>query len=905
MAGFAKESKNALYIREVQETVAELGSDVGSEKSIFALSRISEGVSRISSAPDVYLQVAQQLLDKIGPRFLHASPPCRSDVWVMFERFFLHGNHSIAFRELCNALALNSDFGEVVAGILVVFVSKKTAGVRRLTEVLSRATHSDLVSSLLHLPSRVTNVLMRTSLTEYENNNLINEQEYFETLSEAIFHQSLTPDIERKSMLKDLIARMVIMKHSETLVQRFLDHENVEKLSQLMSLAPHRSIAPLSRALLTQRVESTRSEEELRETLCILLRQDPVARDACIHVLPFERPVFRRPKKSLKRLVHAVTQGCGAQVADDALMTASEIWSSEAFASSEDMSMQRQVTRIILYYLKYTAHKRKYASSISNSVMMVLVDGVHERLNANDIRIRRHGMVIGEAASRFCGDKKVLKFEREGSSSVRKIEKETIGDDMMEDGGDSDFSDLAEGVGRDAHSCKETKGKDSSEQGEQVQAEADVPKQYVSSAEDYSKEDALRARRKSRRRQRLIWPQSDRCEEWQQEDDWSSIESHSMTTSSEEGEDTLYSNRALEQDYVELRKKLSAPMSVPRLLGLLIEVNKSNGGTIVVDANVAAAALRTLASRAEANFTTNSTLRSAAVELCLEVVRIDADRYPDIDMPELVAARSEAFHRVVQMDIGACGSALVERVICGKMSDIRHRLEALGVLAKAVRSAHERVFFQRKDSGRKEGVEVKQITYVGEPTKLLKHSLDKWRGRQDKGVRTAVHIPAWDVDGIWRVYHTLASRLCEGGGASFVQIEERDIEVWAQGILTLATLGCYGGSGAQGAEMRFAVIEIAMRRVTRLKADSAVRRALALALSIVIGGMEDREVRAILVGGASDVIIFPDDDEVVDIGREAFEWLQRAAEGDADIGVRRFAMMTLRKWSQRVEAVLG
>ncbi|CAN8075166.1 unnamed protein product [Agarophyton chilense] len=900
---------------EVERLLVELSPNATNDQIIHVLSKVSAEVPRISSAPDVYSQVSQALLDKVCPCLLHSSPPFGNNVWMMFEDFFLKGNHAIAFRELCGALDVNSDVGEIVARILILFVTERTGGVSRLTEVLSRASGSKLVSYLLHLPSRVTNVLMSNSMTEYKKEDLIDEKEYFGTIAEAIFNQPSTSDITRDSVLKELVARMVTMKHAETLVHRSFLIGDMEKLLQLISFAPHRSISSLTWALLNQRIETGREEKEIHDCICKLLSRNPVARNSCIHVLPFQQPVFKRPKKSIRRLVRAVVYGCEIETAEDALITASEIWSGEMFASAENIAMQRQVTRTVLCYLKYFARLHSNTSSISNSVMMILVDGVHVRLGANDVRTRRHGMVIGEASSRFCKDKKVLNFEREGSASIRRMEKKTIGDESLEDGGDTDFSELAEQVGQDI-SDLEDEQREFGEENEPTQKEIDVVKKSLSSGgkmeDDTMKLGArslvtasLPTNRKPSCTKCLIWPQSNQHEEWQQEDDWSSIESYSRSSSSEDEDNALYGKRALKKDYIELRKKLSAPMSVPRLLGLLIEVNKSDGGSTIVDASVAAAALRTLASRAESNFITHGTLRSAAVELCLELVRIDPERYPDVDVPDLSAARGEALHKVVQMDIGSCGSALVERVICGKMSDMQHRLEALGVLAKAVRSAHERVFGQTvRNSGQKDSSEGKEVAYFGETTKVLKHSLSKWRARQEE-LTQASHSLTWDIDGVAKVFHILASRLCEGGGASFVQIEGRDIELWAQGILTLATLGCYGGSGAQGSEMRFVVIEIAMRRVMKLKADGAVRRALALALSIVIGGMGDREVREILLGGASDVIILPDYDEVVDIGREAFEWLQRAAEGDADIGVRRFAALTLRKWSQRVEAFVN
>lgn len=623
-----------------KQFIIELGSVVDVKLLQSALSTISQNTARISKTPDEYSVLCRALLDKVSPILIRNHDRIIEEVWIHMETFFLFGSPATAFEELCTTLNVTSEFGEVAARILVLFVNERTGGVSRLTHVLQRATQPEVVASLLHLPSRITNVLLSTSLTETTPREILDENEYFGILAEAIFHQPLTSDIERESILKDLITRMVTLKRAGTLTQRFVLLGNTDKIVSMVSLAPHRALDPLIRALLDQKLATRLQERQMFGALRSLLRDNHFVRDLCIHVIPFQRPLFKRPKSALKRLVRTVVRTCSPDVVEDALMTAVERWSAEDVAAYEDVRVQRQITRLVLYYLRYTFKTQPESSHVAHSVMMTLVDGVHARLDANDVRFRRHGMVVGEAASRYSRDKKQLRFEREHAKHVQQREKKAIGDDLDEDGGDTDFSDLANEVGQGEPDSENENGIEGDEtQSENKKVLASVPEQHTSDFEQQeerknaqSKTSPTSQRTPSKRKPSsggtgFAPTLSALTGEWQGEDDWTSIESFAMTDSSEDDEVPGFcGKKALRQDYLELRQKISSPMSVPRLLGLLMDVNKSDGGSIAVEAHVVIAALRTLASRAEANFTQDGTLRSAAVELCLEIGRIDPER---------------------------------------------------------------------------------------------------------------------------------------------------------------------------------------------------------------------------------------------------------------------------------------
>lgn len=184
----------------------------------------------------------------------------------------------------------------------------------------------------------------------------------------------------------------------------------------------------------------------------------------------------------------------------------------------------------------------------------------------------------------------------------------------------------------------------------------------------------------------------------------------------------------------------------------------------------------------------------------------------------------------------------------------------------------------------------------------------------------------WDDDGLGRVFDALAGRLCGGGGAEFISLCGRDTQLWAQGIVTLAVLGSMTGVTEAACGMRGDVVEIAVSQVlgSEAEADVVVRRGCALALGAVVEAMTDGEVRGRVVGGVVSGEVAGmgigmgatvglgelfgggggggdiGEGDIAAVGR-AGDWLQEAARGDSDVGVRRFAARALRIWAHRVE----
>lgn len=887
---------------DAKQVLFHTNSEVDIRQVEVALTCLADLLTKKTIDSRDYRRICKSLLDRVASLIASSPTNTNHDISHSFENIFLRGNAMIAFTELSLAIADSNEASEIAARILVMFVNEKTGGVSRLTQIISKADSPELVSTLVHLPSRIINVFHSCSMTEISSSDIITEHQYIKTLAEAIFNQTETSDMQRESFISNLLARLVIMKYSPLLISRFLALRNLQKLALVVLKGPQVSIEPLLRALLAVETNSKADDKRIYRALKLIIRDSPIARNACIMNIPFRRPLFKRPRTALKWLVKAIIYEAGPSHANIAIRTAAEVWSEEQFSLTSDIHLQTQVTRLLLYYLRYTANMEICNSNSENSVMIVLVQGIHHRLNENDIRFRRHGMVIGEAASRHCREDELLTFEREGMEEVQKNNKVMIGEDTAEDGGDSDFSILAAAVGEDIIDEEDSEDDEENTRHEESSNEKETGDVETSKRQDRLSDNGTCKERTTEQVGEDIWPVRNVDDDWQAEDDWSSISSYNLSSSSDEDSDTDGQNRrALTKEYAELRKKLSAPMSVPRLLGLLRELNSSKGGALIVDVKTALAALRTLAARAETAFMLFGTLRSAAVPLCLEVCRIDVERYPDCEMAELGEARMKALERVTEMDIVECGCALVDQVICGQTCDIGRRSEGLSVISRCVRGSYTRVLKMNAERGgdNKEEREEKRVTEIGRVTRRLDRSVRLRRLQREKEDRGK--LMKWDAEGIERIFQLLAERLCEGGGAGFLDVEGKDCQLWGQGLVTLATLACHGGSGVEGVRMRRDVMEISVRRVGRLGGDGVVRRAVALALGGIIGGMGGVEVRERLVGGGGDVVMMVKDGGEMEIVQECLEWLQRAAEGDADIGVRRFAAIALQRWAKRVE----
>lgn len=906
-----------------------------------ALEALSEYIMTTALPADTYGTIARALVDKVAP--LLASWPredsekgCR-----LFDAVLLSGNASVAFGEMSSAVAARGQSSEVIARTLVMFVNRRLGGVERLRAVLSAADARDHITALVHLPTRIFNVLYAESANRFEAPDILQEDQYFGTLAEAIYLQPKTPDPQRDYALSELLNRMVRMKQADSMVSCWLSRQNTERIINVILRTPQSSVESLIRALLNMQTDSVATNRRVRAVLVAVLHESRIACEACISKIPFERPLLKRPRTALKRLTTAVDRSHGKSLLTRALFIAAERWSAEDFSLFADIQLQRQVTRLLLYYLRRTTDvAESKLMSGEDSVMLALVEGVHLRLGQNDVRIRRHGMVIGEASSRHCEEKDPLTFDRDRMTDARKDDARNAGDERFDDGGDSDFTELAFCVGKEL-SDEEITGfeqnvdtqSDASEDSRQESNVVDVERTGHSGNEmdDYSTE---KRKAGSSRRSKGVqvegeewWTNADGEEHaWAQADDWSSIESYEMTSSSEDEWDSSSGKlKAQQRDYEAVREKISAPMSVARLLRLLREVNKSSSGGLGVDAETTAAGLRTVGGRAERSFTQRgTTVHAGAVELLLEVVSVDAERFPEEFMGEIREARRNAMQRLVELDVAECGVALVERVICGRQSDVGKRSECLAMLSAGVRGAQAR----GREVGRRRAEEQAKkaedqatregMRRIGTVTRRVRKS--------DGAVRlSGIEVRAWDDEGLGRVFDALASGLCGGGGGDFIELDGRDTQLWAQGIVTLAVVASVAGVTETGGRMRADVVDIAMGQVlgSEAEADAVVRRGCALALGAVVEAMTDREIQGrVVVGmgagagvrvgqgnggavheatvGLGDLFGDIEGGEIAGV-RRAADWLRHAAKGDSDVGVRRFAARALRIWAHRVE----
>lgn len=874
------------------EVVVTCGDNTDTGKIYEAVKVISNSLSRLVLDPQPYTVLCKALINRVLAQLPRFSASEQDKVVVLFEYIFLHGVPSSAFAELCAALPSSGETvnGDVIARTILLFVDERTGGVDRLTQVISRVADDELVTSLIHLPSRIMNVLLSESQPNSDTTELINPSTYFASLCQAIFAQPVTSDLHRDRLLSKLIARLVLMKQTEILIATFISGRSEQKTIALLQMAPQSCIEPLIRALLSVEVDSRPHELLLQKILSSVCHGNRAARDACVYRIPFHRPLFQRAKVSLKRLAKTIVKQRDDLLCEDALITAAETWSNEEFALGADVLLQRQVTRLLLYYLHYTAPPTdNTAPKSTSSVMMTIIQGVHFRLDETDGRLRRHAMVLGEAASRHARDKELLSFDRTGMADARRVEENMIGDDRVEDGGDTDFSELACAVGQhtagvDSDTSEEESGavnvdnlgnSDFGRNG--IVEKQDVPLTLNIST---GHESGGRERRSNEQSKGSFqWPDVDSNDDWQMEDDWDSPGYYVQTSSEGEAED-IY-NQSRRRDEAALREKISAPMSVARMLGLFQEMNTSDG-CISITAEMVLSALRSVANRAESGERVH-VLRTAAVEICLEIGRLDVERYPDSLVDELRAARERVLLAIMRLDVGGCGVAVVENVVCGKTSHVGRRMEALATIANAVQAEWDLTL------GGNEGTDEKVVE------RLAVTQFTAQRRGEGKDLREKHRRKHMDIEGLVSIFRALAEGLCEGGGADFVDLEGRDCRVWAQGLVTLTTIARCGGGGSEGRWMRNDLLSLAVNRVGRIDGDAIVRRGISLAIGSVVDGMNAEEFGNIVQAD----VIFLTTENVSQVGAHCIKWLQTAEQNDADIGVRRFATMALRKWASK------
>lgn len=899
---------------------------------------ITDKKSDLSRA--TYAPLCRLLLEKIAP--ILTSPHSSASVTLssanhrlvtrLFDTCFLQGIPIVAFKELTTRLAKssshpstepNADPRVVIARTLVLFVAQSTGGTQRLAQVITHAddadvegvNDNDVVNNLVHLPSRLLNILFSQpdtdgddesadpvssfnssndcddNHTEFDSKDStdpklpLSEREYMRTLCEALYLQPKTSDIVRERVVRALMSRVITLGYAPTLVSVLISHNDVTKAQELLTLAASSRAHALLRALFEAPVKTSHSEQFVRDVLACLVTHDRAARDACIYRIPFSRPLLRTPRLSLIRLVTTVCNFRTSDehnnrdsIRDDALTTAVENWSDEAFALGADVSMHRQVTRLLLYYLRHTSASTSALHGATalppSSVTLDIARGVQLRLDESDIRLRRHAMVIAEAASRHAGDPKPLTFDRIGLGDSRRSIQKTIGDNTTDEDGDSDFSDIALSVGQPrSHDEKESNESASpspvtpdQKRTSKVASKLKRNDSHVNYGTEYSKHqtDEDGSGRNCDLVVRHKWPCRNVSDDWQGEDDWSSVDSYEQTSSEDENQSPhTYRNEEA------LREKLHAPDSVGRLLAFIREMNNSDGGAVTIPLEAALPALRLIKSRADSRRGTEA-FRIASLDLCLELSMFDPERYPDDTVNALKFARESAMTAVLRLDIGVAGAGLVSQVICGPSADVGRRLETLSILTNAVRQEAEFVNAQG--------------------TNIV------------RGLRRGTQLLA---EQFVHVFYTIVSSFCaeNAGNADFINVEGRDSELWARALIALAALARGAGATLEGSAMRKELLSVVLDRVApSVRADVVVRRAMALVIGSVVDNMTENELSQAFRGSSNRTVIYiheadVDEKDLSRLADRALEWLVAAAEDDADVGVRRFAGLGLRKFA--------
>lgn len=826
-----------------------------------------------SSQSDI---ICISLIERVAAHLSTSALGATPSVVRTFHTIFLRLPPALAFSHLLSALSPSSVATDLLAETLIHFTTHPPAA-PRLTRLISTADET-IPSALAHLPSRLANV----QGTPHQDTPVLDESAYFKALSSALVAVSKA-DTALSRTYRKIVSSLATTGHAQSLLHAHLGVDDSTRLTALFCQA-----SPAAQAILLREALSLHVTHSQTITLATALRHgiatDAGLRSLCVSRVPFARPLLRRPRVSLLRLVKAVADNT------DGLDAAIATWADEEFARGADVPFQRQVTRVLLYYLRRTPREHGLG-------LLDVARGIQLRLGESDIRLRRYAMVVGEAASRRDGTGETLAFDRVGVRQERELEERAAGRDGGSDDGDSDFSELAACV-NDPFSDVESNELDGIEGGSNVEPLETNESASINGGkmDEKRKADAQHANGTALGSISATQVDERPLSDWEVVgDDWSSAASYEQTSSDSDNEQDLY------RDEAAVREQLPSAHSVPRLLALLRQVNASTDGAPALDAATAASALRVARARAA---TASETIRAAAPELCLEATRVDVERYPDVHISELSTVRDEAALAFLAIDLGGCAVLLVQRIVCGPSADLAARERALALLGTAVRAAEER----EKEAGGVDAStseresEKQLIQPVGTVVRRLRAAPRHVRGR-------AVHGEPFA-----RLFRVLVDGLLSGGGADFVDVDGRDVRLWAHALVVAATAARAAGAGACGRALRAETLELGVRHVARLNGDPVARRAVALAVGAVVDGMTDGEVEEAAGLSApaarrTGIIVLPKDDGIDDedgrgeVTRECFDWLTTAAEGDADVGVRRFAAISMRKWAVRLESI--
>lgn len=834
--------------------------------------------SRVSTTD--YVALLRVLTDRVALHISHRALPATSETCEHFDSIFLQGTPHVAFDALAESLRPNNSGVDILARTALCFVST-TGAVRRLTAVISHAPHdgadiSRIAAALAHIPSRIANVALSTS-----DNTLLREDEHACTLARAISNQPQAHDTVRDALVARLLATLVRLGHASQLVSTWATTNAAHHVSNISALAPDTCVAALLRAFLDLPPDCA---VFARQALTAFLGASAAARANAARPLQFAVPPLRRPSVAVSRLVSAVRDVGGIELLGNAIQQAATTWSRRRFAMHADLASQKYLTRLMLVYIRAMDDSM---SETRDDVMVILAQGVTYRLDHGDERIRRYGMVVGEAFSWLCGDEKRLRFPR---PKITKVNED-------DDGGDSDFSDIANNMDGDSVLHEETKNELNQTVTEPFSSsvsEEHPKKQSISYSQSRTRDNGS-SHKRERRVARTTWEfegaEKESPAAWELEDDWSSVPSMSSSDESDE-EELSIRQHATRKDYEAVRAKVGAPMSITRVLGMLRTANSGSDESLEYDAQLIVSTLRTISARARHSKRADS-IYIAAVELSRATFDVASDRFPDEHVEIVSAARRDALLALATLDIESVGAFLITDVAVGVSADLKRRSEALSLLTDAARSVSARGTSTNVRNTSK-APRTKQLGVVTRRSaQSLRKSQEAGKGASEKAVANNFTVCAS------KLFFLLSDGLSTPRAHSVLApFAETDTAIYAQAIATLAALLSLSGEGClQRYEMARALTQLTIRASSH--SDTAVRRAAAIAAGSAAIATSAADLAAGWATGTAQIVLSPHDG----VSDGLFEWLSRAQEDDSDVLVRRFAAMALSQWKQKVKMV--
>lgn len=835
----------------------------------------TEGVARARFSTSNYTSLLRTTAECVAPFLSNRALPPNSKACLCFDKLFLQGIDHIAFDILASTLRKDVPGTDVLARTATLFVSEQAGGVRRLSNVISHVAHqghaSDrLAASLIHLPTRIANAGFGSSSTDAVP--ILDESNHVRVLTRAVLAQPNASDPARDSLVSSLLRGLVRLGHANDIIHALYQDGCSEKQgANLCLLAPEQNIALLFRATLELPKHAGVFAYDVAASM---MRTSATVRAAATQPNQFTAPRLQRPRVSLARLVRVIRNVLDEDEYGNAIQEAADVWGAKSYSVHAHVLNQQQLTRLVLLYFQDVPEEAKSRFAIR------IAEGVSNRLDHGDKRIRRFGMVVGEAFSRLSNDRKPLKFPRD---KEKLADKEGING---EDDGDSDFSELAEGVGTGLVERDD-------EDEERYESEVINMENMVPFFGQTMKKRLKDGRQPSK--WEFEGAESAEREDWELEDDWTSIESDSDEELSDE--ETLTQRLdATRSDYEAIRKKIDAPMSIARLLGMLRTANSGTDESLKYDAVIVNSTLRSIASRARTSIQGDS-FHCGAVDLSRAVVLVEGDRFPDEFIQIVESTRRDAIHALATLDIAAVGELLITDFAVGKQSDLKRRSEALEFLLNAAREVSERgtpLVVENESSSSSRSSQT--TARVGTVTRRSERALSKQAAPNGATRKQNEFTQCASL-----LFFLLLNRLQSPADESILKpFAETDANFYSQSLAVLSALVTLAGEAClQRSEMARALTEVAARAATHH--DASVRRAAALASGASASATTPADLADLW--RATDRVVVSLNGPEQGASDGMLDWLARARDSDVDVLVRRFAAIALSKWTEKVQAV--